>query len=317
MKTKDFPVLIIGYQRPKQIKKILEVCRAAKISRIYISIDGPKNKSAETASSLLQIQNLVSEFSEDFIEITNHYFSENVGCAANVLSACDWVFAKEDFAVILEDDCIPTLEFFEYVEFMMNSFSHDPETLLICGTQFAPKEFDNFNVVKSNYSLTWGWATTKAKWELIRQAIKNAENHTAMNLLSLDTDKIYWDEGSRRAALGFVDVWDTILVGFLVKNSLFALLPNENLIQNVGNDSVATHTKIHSSWTQAQTGKFTPFDLGEIGTSENTQKWLRDNFYAIKRRHLISTRITRIVDKFRTPKFDSLNIRWERASKLF
>jgi hypothetical protein len=317
MKIKDFPVLIIGYQRPKQIKDILEVCREARIPRIYISIDGPKDISAAAASNLLKIQNLVLEYSECFEEITHHFFSENVGCAAHVLSACDWVFAKEDFAVVLEDDCIPTLEFFEYVEFMMSTFCHDPEILLICGTQFAPKDLQNFNVIKSNYSLTWGWATSKAKWGLITQAIKDAEKNTLLNLLSLNPEDIYWHEGSRRASLGFVDVWDTILVGFLVKNNLFALLPNENLIRNVGNDSVATHTESHSPWAQAKTGKFTRYHSGEVRTSETTQKWLRDNFYVIKRRHLISTRITRIIDRFRTPRLDSLNNRWERASKLF
>ena len=309
-------VLIIGYQRPQAIRQILEICRVAHVSKIYISIDAPKEVSANSSANLAEIRSLISEYASCFDEMLERYLPENFGCSANLLSACDWVFAREDFVIILEDDCIPSLDFFRFTTIVEEQLSKDPRSLLICGTQFVPAKFIESPLTKSNYSLTWGWATTRDKWKLISEAIKKADKEISLDIFSLDYEKVYWQEGSRRAALGYVDVWDTILVNYLVKNDFYAILPRENLIQNVGNDSVAIHTESQSQWTQSATGNFTPKKISEIVVSEKSQRWLRDNFYIIRRRHLISTRITRLCDKFKSPRFGNLNSRWEKASKF-
>lgn len=309
-------MLIIGYQRPQAIRKILEICRVADVSKIYISIDAPKVVSATSSANAAEIRSLISEFASSFGELHERYLPENCGCSANLLSACDWVFARENFVIVLEDDCIPSLDFFRFATTVEEQLSKDPRSLLICGTQFVPADNLESSLTKSNYSLTWGWATTREKWKLISEAIKKADGDTRLDIFTLDYEKIYWQEGSRRAALGYVDVWDTILVNYLVKNDLYAILPRENLIQNIGNDSVAIHTKTQSKWTQSVTGKFSTKQISEVKASEKSERWLRDNFFIIRRRHLISTRITRFRDKFKSPKYGSLNSRWERASNF-
>jgi hypothetical protein len=316
LKSNNSTVLIIGYQRPKAIRQILEICKTAQVSKIYLSIDAPKLTSSTSSANLMEIKSVIAEHATFFDKIFERFLPENVGCAANLLSACDWVFANEDFVIIFEDDCIPSLDFFKFTDSVKDAFDKDPRSILICGTQFVPVDNQVSNAIKSKYSLTWGWATTRDKWNEIRRAIRYAERETRLNILSLNHEKIYWQEGSRRAALGYVDVWDTILVKYLVENNLYAILPQENLIQNIGNDSVAVHVEPQSQWTQTPVGHFTPNKIGAVEVSEKAERWLRDNFYIMRRRHLISTRITRFCDKMKGPNLKSLNSRWDRASEF-
>jgi hypothetical protein len=316
LESENSTVLIIGYQRPQAIRQILEICRASHISKIYISIDAPKEVATSSSANQAEIRSIIADYAPFFDNIFERFLPENVGCSANLLSACDWVFAKEDFVIVLEDDCIPSLDFFIFVESLKEQLSSDFRSLLICGTQFVPFDSQLPDVMKSNYSLTWGWATTQDKWRVIREAIRSAERDTRLDISSLNYEKIYWQEGSRRAAMGYVDVWDTILVNYLVKNQFFAILPRENLIRNVGNDSVAIHTELQSKWTQSKTGSFNPNQISTAEFSDAAQKWLRDHFYIIRQRHLFSTRITRFFDRFKSPKLESLNNRWDRASNF-
>jgi hypothetical protein len=54
---------------------------------------------------------------------------------------------------------------------------------------------------------------------------------------------LFWATGGNRALTGKVDTWDTQLAfEFMVQEKL-CLLPPVNLISNIGNDEVASHTK--------------------------------------------------------------------------
>ena len=43
MKYQDIPILVLGYNRPEHIKKLILSLRKVRPKIIYISLDGPKN----------------------------------------------------------------------------------------------------------------------------------------------------------------------------------------------------------------------------------------------------------------------------------
>lgn len=313
--SNDIAVLVVGYQRPKEMELILKQVSKAGIKSVYLSIDAPRVSSSDALARSEEIRQLAQEFEGKFGKFFVRFLPVNVGCAANILSACDWAFANENKLIILEDDCIPNDDFFPYVDFALKKLDEDQEVLLVCGTQFNSSEKNESFIIKSRYSLTWGWATTKNKWDLIRNSFTQDSESFKRDLFTSDYEKIYWNEGARRAINGYVDVWDTVLVDNLVTHQGYAFLPSQNLVKNVGNDAVATHTGLDENWVNTDTGSFKP----ELGTKvvlgiEN-DIWLKENFFAIRPRHLFSTRITRIRDKMKKPIFAPLKTRWENASK--
>jgi len=312
--AKSFAVLIVGYQRVESVRAILEKCLLAKVDKVLISIDYPRDESIEAVAINMTLRDLVVEFENKFAYFHTRFLDRNIGCSANVLSACDWAFGQYDAVAVLEDDCQPSLGFFDYCRDSEKLLETNNEILLACGTQFVPKEHTNSVAYLSKYALTWGWFTRAVQWQSIRTLLVNESHQRSLSIWSLDYEAIYWNEGSRRAYQGYVDVWDTALVAIINRGTYFALLPATNLISNVGNDSVATHTGNDKLWTHALQEGYECGGFENITLNSQADAWLRENFYQIKFRHLITTRVTRILDFFKKSKFGSLIDRWQSLS---
>lgn len=316
MNKVDLALLIVAYKRPNEVRKILDVAAESDIRRVYISVDGHNNQD-EQKSFHSEFLSITREFAHKFENLALFLREENVGCAPAVLSSVDWVFNKETFVAILEDDCIPANAFFAFCRNSLDFLNTDASLMLSCGSQFAPKELTRGHWAKSPYALTWGWATSRAKWLELRELFhRNSEELNRENLFQVffsrtHQENQYWNAGSRRALMGKVDVWDTILVRNLFVSHRYALLPPSSLVSNVGNDNAATHTK-NSPWLHA---KVSAFHLQHEAPKPNHEVdfWLRKEFFRIRPRHQITTRFTSLVDLF-TQNRNRLIPKWEASS---
>jgi hypothetical protein len=313
---KDFAVLIVGYQRVEAIRSILDQCLLAEVRKVLLSLDFPKIATPETLANHERIQRLYIEYLPKFDSFLTRFLNVNIGCSANVLSSCDWAFSQHEAVAVLEDDCKPSQGFFEFCQESAGYLKTHSEVLLACGTQFVPEAERGVSPILSKYALTWGWFTDADHWKTIKSELILLSRQKKLNLITLDYERVYWGEGSRRAYQGYVDVWDTALVALINKSAYYSLLPPVNLISNIGNDSVATHTGQDKTWTNATQENYTHGDFGVPTVHAQADLWLKKNFYGITFRHLISTRITRIIDFLHKPKFDYLLNRWTSASKM-
>lgn len=290
-------VLILGYQRPANIQKLLSLCKNLGIENIYVSIDGPKFGDSSAVESQKHIVNVLDNFRKDF---NGNFYSSvrrsNVGCAASVLSSIDWFFRQVDYGVILEDDCMPSEDFFKFASYMKLEIDRNEKIWIACGTQFAPSEVTGKSSVVSSYALTWGWMTSNIKWKEIRESLFNNfdKSNKKSNILNV-VENQYWKAGANRAYKGITDVWDTVLLYRMRIENKFAILPNQNLVSNIGMDDFATHTKVQTPFLNMQIGTLGA-DYTKLNYSTNVDYWLRTDFYKISFRHLISTRITAFFD---------------------
>jgi hypothetical protein len=309
------PVLVIAYRRYKNLSNILDLCKKNGVEKIYIAIDGAKSETSEGVEDKIKTLVAVSHFSREFTgEVKLMERNVNLGCAPSVLSACDWIFEKEELAIILEDDCIPTSDFFDFSRQSLGIIAEDTRVWLSCGTQFFPPSRESDDWFLSKYPLTWGWATTKNNWMQISKAIKSQKKLKGGNFTF--AERVYWNAGARRAQSGWVDVWDTILAQQLLVMNKLVLLPRNNLVVNVGNDSVATHTFGNSEWMGTKIGNFsTPVNIPR--QEPTVDIWLQKKFFRIRNRHLFSTRFTLIVDLIMASRkpFAPLIARWNFAEE--
>jgi hypothetical protein len=303
-------VLIVGFRRSKNINAILEQALRLGAPQIFVALDGPRNleDKADTDQSLAVATDFQNSYpSRVHIKKSN----ENLGCAVSVLTACDWVFQSENFIVVIEDDCLPSEDFFKFVMDAKRFLETESSTVLICGTQFAPEVITESSWSLCCYPLIWGWATTRSKWEIIKELLRDQNrNKGRPSSLSL-AEFAYWKAGSRRAIQGYVDAWDIPLVFGMRSHGLSAILPSANLVYNAGNDEFATHTFGNAIGVGASTHPYIEID-STPKPNEDLEKWLRHNFYKISRRHLISTKATRLLDflGFNRRKRDPLYERW-------
>lgn len=306
----EVPLLVIAYQRVDTVSQILDAALSGGTTTVFISIDAPKIQDYSSSSNYEALIELINHYRDRFPTFATRFLPTNQGCALHVLSSIDWAFESVEELIVLEDDCIPSSDFFVYVKDGLEVMRRQPDIALICGTQHSPSELSQDQYYKSKYSLTWGWATTRNSWQELRSSMINAAMNFPLGICDLDFERIYWREGSRRAYEGFVDVWDTPLVNHLRVSSKYALLPKENLVMNVGNDSAATHMKGESKWLFNESGIYRSGQQSTAQINEASDAWLSKYFYRIRPRHLITTRLTRLKDSMKKSPRENLIARW-------
>jgi len=286
--------LIIAYRRSENLEVLLSKCVQAGFGRIYVSLDFPATELArEDVEACISV---AKNFEANNPELFRLRIAEfNLGCAISVLSACDWVFDYEEFVVVLEDDCLPSNDFFKFIADGRNEMRGHQNIFLLCGTQFAPEIVTKGKWHLSNYPLIWGWATSRYKWLLIKETYQALGRRKSKSGFESVIEHQYWKAGTRRALEGYVDAWDTPLVFVISKLNGDVLLPGVNLVQNIGNDQAATHTLTDSPWLNRPAVAYSP-SAGSPAINSEVDKWLRNEFYKISLRHLITTNITLLLD---------------------
>lgn len=241
---KGLPILVIGFQRVHPLEEILAMCLRETSSLIYVSIDGGTYQSEFRVSETRLLINRLSSSNPNRIKY--RFLSTNLGSAVNVISSLDWFFSENEFGIILEDDCIPHVDFFTYATHALEFIAKNPDIWFFSGfrPQIEELGFSSYGLCK--IPLNWGWGTTAVKWNEIRKLLSLQESENLIRSFFRGPSTVYWNVGFRRSLLGWVDTWDTAIAYLMVKNCKFTLIPNKNLICNVGNDFYASNTKRES-----------------------------------------------------------------------
>lgn len=306
-------VLLLAYRRWGNIDLILDECRLAGINRIYLHIDcGTSAQEKEDVARTIEAANVYKQ--RWGIDIRIAVQSKNIGCAVSMILSLDAIFLIEQKIIVLEDDCIPTPDFFHFVEESFREMESNPQIGLTCGTQFAPSDITQDGWLLSRYPFNWGWGITKSHWVLLSSRMVKRDKLKHFDNLISQEEATYWNAGARRALDGYTDVWDTLLVREMIRHKLLSILPGKNLVRNVGNDAHALHTNGEQLWTNFPTGNFTDAKSAPMFSVQFDQ-WARLQFFRISRRHLISTRIRWLLDQVVIkPKREPLHERIQLAS---
>ena len=236
---KHLPVLIIAYARPALTRQLLESLKSCGIEKVYISLDGPKNNSIKQLQD--EIRSTVAELESDNFKIIVRQNEANLGVALGVIRALDWFFSQCREGIILEDDLVISKKFIEFCDWGLQEIKNFPKCLLVSGYVLSPFVTQNNEAFFCNYPMIWGWATNSERWLLIRELIIRKKVFEFRIIFNRRLQ--FWYVGAARANLGFVDTWDTQLAYEFVNEFYYCLLPKTALVNNVGFDSSATHTK--------------------------------------------------------------------------
>ena len=295
----ELSALIVAYRRSTNLKLIIQACLDSNIEHIYIAIDG----SAEV-SSLNDVNNCINVANVFMSKYPSRVFTKisksNLGAAVSVLSACEWVFSQEEFAVIIEDDCLPSKDFFLWVRDSEKFLISNSNVYLISGNQFAPAKIVGNRPSLSKYPLIWGWATSKSKWKTMATGINGLKNKK-WNFNISYVEYCYWRSGARRSHEGYIDAWDIPLAFVFQQIGAKSMLPSNNLVSNIGGDAHATHTFKNSKWLNFPIQNYVEYG-GEPRENEELDYWYKEEVFVIKFRHIFSTKISWGLDRLRLRK---------------
>jgi hypothetical protein len=292
----NIPVLVIAYNRPFLLEKLLSHLNYLEVTKIYVALDGPKNQKDSVLCA--QALNIVKVYKDKF-EIKVLYRDYNLGCCLGVISALDWFFSQENFGSVIEDDCIPDPSFFKLLSVFNENTSQAPLSRL--GIFTAHNPFDhNFRGELSNTVLIHGWATHSSVWKKIRKNYFTPKLPSVMNKLGETRnlrEALYWWSNSTRAKLGIIDTWDGIFNDQVWRLGIKTLIPESNMVKNLGFGPFATHTKDNSQSNQVLLDK-------EILSNGELNFLLNKYYFKIKHRHIFTSLIRVLIDllRFHKPK---------------
>lgn len=233
------PVLILGYMRFENIKKILDSCVNEQTGRIYLSIDGAKNND----SQFYQVQ-AVAEVLEHArslgLSVNVRHRHSNAGLAVAVIEGISWFFEHEEFGIILEDDLQIAPSFYKYVSDARDCFQEHKSISLISGNSYFPPQ-NVSSISATHYPLIWGWATWRDEWQDFVLTIHKPLRRLFNRKNSL-TVNIFWLSAAIQSRFGFVDSWAMSFSHYFHIRDKICILPPSNLVSNLGTDAIATHS---------------------------------------------------------------------------
>ena len=238
MKT---PVAFIIFNRPDTTKKVFEAIRQAKPPKLFVIADGPRSDRPNEAEKCATARAIIEGVDWE-CEVLINYSDVNLGCKLRVSSGLNWVFSEVEEAIILEDDCLPHPSFFPFCEDLLDYYRNDTRIMAICGGNFQfGRNCNNYSYYFSRYVHVWGWASWRRAWQNYDVDMKLWHEVRYSDLLPKSLKS--WNKRFQDTYNGLIDTWDNQLFFTFWSQNGLTILPNSNLVSNIGFREDATHTK--------------------------------------------------------------------------
>lgn len=241
------PVLLLIYNRPDLTKKVFNIIKKVKPGSLFISADGPKENKSEDKILCAEAQAILKDIDWP-CNVQTLINTANKGCKTGVSDGISWFFQQVDMGIILEDDCFPSVDFFRFCDDLLEKYKDDARISMISGCNFQnEKKWGNNSYYFSKISHVWGWASWKRSWkdyDVNLSAYNEADiKRGFQNIFNDHALTEHWCDIFIRLKRGEIDTWDYQFGIMNFMNNRLSIIPNHNLISNIGFRKDATHTR--------------------------------------------------------------------------
>jgi hypothetical protein len=242
------PVLLIIFNRPETTRLVFEAIRAARPPRLYVAADGPRADVPSDELLCTEARQVVNQVDWD-CKVFTLFRKVNLNCGLGPSTAFSWFFEHEEEGIILEDDCLPSNSFFWYCQELLQHYRHDMRVMHIGGNNFLNgwKKDPDYSYYFSRSGHVWGWATWRRAWNAFDYSIGLHDKVKAAgyfnNFFLNRLERFYRLRKFKKTRSGsLVNWWDYQWDFARYVNSGLSIVPQVNLVRNIGFNSQATHT---------------------------------------------------------------------------
>lgn len=243
----ETPVLFETFVRSDYARKVWEAIKLAQPKTLYFySNKGRADKEGEIERNN-EIRSWINEIDWD-CNLHTWFREECVNQYVSLKGAMDWVFDNEEAAIVLEDDCVASLAFFDYCDQMIHKYKDDRRVWLISGDNYI----EEYNPSNTDYILTtdfqiYGWASWRDRWKLVNW---NADfddffdkhifdiAYPRRDMATFQINRYY----SERELILQTHCWDFVFAYTALANNGLCAIPAKNLVENIGVSG--THNKV-------------------------------------------------------------------------
>lgn len=236
----------------------MAAAQAGHAGEIYLFIDGARATADGDHDPKSQaVQQWASEWETESPRHRLRIEPENRGISYGVPTAIDWVIGEgHDAVIVLEDDCLPSPDFFPWMQEMLSKYADDPRVAMVSGDNFVdaatPAEADD-SYYFSRLPATWGWGTWARAWSVFRPAlddIRTGRNvQDVAGALPTRAQRRRWSKTWVRQQHDLDHAtWDAVWFYAMTKQSGLCAVPHRNLVRNIGFGKEASNTFFTTSF---------------------------------------------------------------------
>lgn len=259
----ETPVAFCIFNRPELTRRVFEAIAESKPKTLLIIADGAR---ADVPGEQQQVDETrqVIERIDWPCDVKTNFSSINLGCKHRMASGLDWAFEQSEELIILEDDCLPSRSFFTYCQQLLDRYRDDERIMMISGDNFQPQPRSSSSYYFSRWTHIWGWASWRRAWKHFDVNITSwpdiKSTRQLMSVCGSESEYNHWSATLDLQHAGKIDTWDFPWAYACWINSGLTILPEKNLISNLGFGPTATHTTdANSRLAQLETA-----ELGEL-----------------------------------------------------
>ena len=244
-KPLNTPILFCNFNRPKLTKQVFASIRAQRPKTLFLSCDGPRAEQPDDIANVAAVRSILNGVDWK-CDVRTRFAEENLGCKGAMASAIDWAFEHSEDLIILEDDCLPSSTFYDYCHNLLERWRDDRRVMMISGNNFQPRPTSSNSYYFSRWTHIWGWATWKRAWDTFEVDIKSwpqlRQTQQLKNIIPDPTEYSHWSRIFDAQHAGHIDTWDFPWMYTVWANNGMSVLPERNLVSNIGFGEDATHT---------------------------------------------------------------------------
>ena len=239
----NVPVMLLFFNRPEPLKKVFESIKKARPTKLFLVQDGPRENREDDIENIKKCRDIVSDIDWE-CDVVKDFSERNLGCGLRTYSGMTNCFKIVDRLLMVEDDTLPSQDFFPFCEELLDRYKNDERINHICGFNHLGKNNSTPNsYFFSNVGATWCVGTWKRVWEKMEFNMDYVKDKYAMKCINdipfpKNHGKTIVKINSKRYQTlvegGHISAW-TGQFGFQRwLNSRLILIPSVNMMTNIG-----------------------------------------------------------------------------------
>ena len=243
------PLLLIAWRRPHTLRQVINAIRPIAPSRLFVACDGPNPDRFGEPEKVAATRAVIENEIDWPCQIERLYSDVNQGCSVGPIRAITWFFEHVEEGIILEDDCVPHPDFIPFCTTLLEYYRYDTRVWCISGNNFQKGQWrGDGSYYFSRYNHCWGWASWRRCWNYYDSNLNSwpilRDSGLLESIFEDPSERTFWRAIWQRTYLKSVPItwWDYQWTFTCLSNCGLTVLPNRNLISNVGFGEDATHT---------------------------------------------------------------------------
>ena len=245
--NEEIPVLLTIFNRPDKTRAVMANLRQVKPNRLFIAADGPRLDRPQDIEKC-RLARQAATIVDWACDIKTRFLDDNMGCDPAVSSAIEWFFQNVEYGIILEDDCLLHPHFFAFCGELLGRYSDDQRIMQISSlSPYATREHPYDYHFSRAFRCGGGWATWRRSWKHFTSNMNRYSDKEALSIL-----KAYYPGHSKclqqyrkylKFRKGLFNNWDFQWNMACYAQNGLSIVPERNLMRNIGFDKDSTHTR--------------------------------------------------------------------------